>query len=145
MTKEQFDTIIDAIDTVIDTLNRKNAKPFYSPHSKRKYLGEVNDHPSETVPGQAMTVKDMLVRYNNGQAIPQDERLKYPVDDTEEPLPAFADLTDIDAVKAHLAELTKRMEQTSVKTENVQENARKQEKPDEKQPDANSDQTIEKP
>lgn len=62
---------------------------------------EVNNEPSETVPGQSMSLSEMIERYSHGMSIPVDKRLAY-LENEDDIVPIINDLTDIDDYKRDL-------------------------------------------
>lgn len=78
-------------------------------------LGETNDQPSETVPGQAYSIKEILKRYSNGQSVPIRTRDWNDQSDDEfglldEPI---RDLTDLDALTQRRDALNKAIKTAS--------------------------------
>lgn len=59
---------------------------------------------SETIPDMTVSIKEMLFRYHNGEAIPIDDRLQW-LQDGELQI-NISDLTDFDEVKAKLSDLS---------------------------------------
>lgn len=80
--------------------------------SKQKFTREYfkNESPSQTVPGQVMTITEMMERYRGGQTIPVNQ-LPYGEDGTV--LPKFEDLTDLEQAK----EVLKRFNEKLAKVE----------------------------
>ena len=99
---------------------------FFNNYNKKSCLseGEINNLPSKTIPNQAYTIQELFDRIRFGESIPVDKRLIWLDDESEIPLPAGTDLTDIDAVKAELNVLTnkiKKAKESIKEKEKVQE------------------------
>ena len=82
-----------------------------------QFKGEVNSLPSETIPGMASSIKDLLIQYKSGvplptRAVDYDEE-DFP--DSPNPLASAIDLTDLDDVKAELSKLEDFVQRASKK------------------------------
>ena len=67
--------------------------------------GFKTEQPSLTVPGQSLTIEELLNRHSSGQPLTYSQHLQYQEDMGEEPIPIFQDLTDIDDMRAKQAEI----------------------------------------
>lgn len=78
---------------------------FNTPYNRedKPHYKEYNEDPSETIPGQTMTVLEMVERYRKGLPV---EAGKIPIYNGEEPLPDLndMDLADRQLVIEHYAE-----------------------------------------
>lgn len=63
------------------------------------------EQPSLAVPGQSHTIEEMLKRHASGIPMTYSQHLQYEDQYSEEPMPKFQDLTDIDHAKQKLADL----------------------------------------
>jgi len=69
---------------------------YKTPFNSEPDKGEVTSMPSVTIPGQTLSIAEMLNRINNGQPISRNQ-LEFTNED--EPFPKVKDLTDLDDVK----------------------------------------------
>jgi len=74
--------------------------------NRGNFKGRTSDKPSKTIQGQAQTVKDLMVRYNNGQTVPMSKSLKWAEKDGEENID-INDLTDLDTYAHQIDQLEK--------------------------------------
>ncbi len=75
------------------------AKIWGTPHNHKESKGYSSKSKSMTIPGQGISVKDVIERAQQGIA-PEFRELEY--GDPEVALPPWLDLTDIDAAKITL-------------------------------------------
>ena len=104
MTKEQFETITELMNEIINNERRTVNHQTVTLSTQHKNPGEQNDGLSETIQGQAQTIKELLVRYNNGQTVPLNRNVNWAKDDGEEEI-IIQDLTELDEHKQVLLEL----------------------------------------
>lgn len=76
--------------------------------------GEWNDTPSLTIPGQTLTIAEMLTRIQNGQDI-QLRNFEYL--DGETPFPKIKDLTDVDEVNTYIQNTNNNYKQLELELE----------------------------
>lgn len=62
-------------------------------------MGEVNNEPSQTIPGQEIPIRTMIEKQRQGMII-LGNGLDYTDDD--QPMPRLNDLTDLDEAEQHL-------------------------------------------
>lgn len=107
----------------------KKVKQHYSRYNKRPYAGEVNTEPSKTVPGQAMTIKELIDRYKRGQSIPIVSTTWETEDETTDEPRELIDFTDIQEVKDELKRLNEKHEKFKQKklSEEQKKNAQSEE------------------
>lgn len=75
-------------------------------YTKRK--GWSTEKPSKTIPGQSLTVEELLNRHQSGIPMTYSQHLQYSENMTE-PMPAFNDLTDIDEALTLLTDLEEKI------------------------------------
>ena len=67
-----------------------------------------NELPSMTIPGQDMSISDMMERYNNGMSVPVSNMEV--LDNEDEPFPQFEDILDIQEAQEHIKNVNERLE-----------------------------------
>lgn len=76
-----------------------------------------NTEPSLTVPGQVMTLAEMLIRISSGEEIKKDNRLPYNYNVMEEPEPKVNDLTDLDDIRNEITQTKEKYRKSQEKQE----------------------------
>lgn len=78
--------------------------------------GVENKMPSETIPGQALSIAEMFQRTQGGEVISVGQQLPYL--ENEEPLPILEDLVDVQEAQEYLNDLQERIEKRKTELEN---------------------------
>lgn len=78
--------------------------------------GVINDKPTMTIPGQAMSVSELLKRYNAGLSVPKSD-MEYMENET--PIPLIRDLTDIKEVEEYMNSLKERIQVAKEKVNEI--------------------------
>lgn len=70
-----------------------------SPMHRGSSPGQKFSKPSLTVPGMAMTIAEMFVKFQQGITMDADGRLVWEDEEYDQPLPVLNDLTELDDLK----------------------------------------------
>lgn len=98
-----------------------NTKRNYKPGSGR----ESSKLPSQTVPGQSRTMKEILDRYKRGLEIRESDSIYFDSEDIERVNKFFApgslDLTDLDELNRHVSNLNSLVDEANKKRQKAHE------------------------
>lgn len=100
-------------------------KPWDGVAIPMEIVGEVNNEPSQTVPGEAMTIQQIMDRAMAGTPPEQSDAQYFDVDDVSQVDEFFStglDLTDIDRLNARATELMGAIEEAKKRKKNEENN-----------------------
>lgn len=114
-TQEEFNMTTKVYSKVIN----------YLEYNHKEHLGEINTTESETIPGQAYTVKEVLLRFNNGtlpnivQPVYHDDTDDF--DDIDPTLDPAFDIVDAENILKQINNNKKERDKESLETKEVEE------------------------
>lgn len=100
----------------------KETKRFRENYSYEKYKGEVNNLPSQTIPNEALSIREILVRYSRG--LPIDGKIPIYDEENDLPDPRKMDLADWETMQIEAREEVQRIKSAHEKQLQVQQEAK---------------------
>lgn len=88
--------------------------------------GETNPYPSQTIPNEAMSIREIMIRYSRG--LPIDGKVPIFDEENDLPDPRKLDLAEIQQLREEYEAELKQIKETQAKTEEARKKAQNDEK-----------------